>query len=95
MVLGATLAGSHQFAISFRRQLAPTLAVRPGMSWGILGGAYLLLVLWGPTHALRTVWGVLLLAGLVAPAPSNPSGGNGSEPTGSPRRRRIARQDRR
>jgi hypothetical protein len=36
------------------------------MSWGILAGAYLLLVLWGPTHALRTVWGVLLLGVLVA-----------------------------
>ena len=36
------------------------------MSWGILAGAYLLLVLWGPTHALRTVWGVLLLGALVA-----------------------------
>ena len=66
MVLGAVLAGSHQFAISFRRWLASTLAVRPGLSWGVLGGAYLLLVLWGPTHALRTVWGVLLLAALVA-----------------------------
>jgi hypothetical protein len=66
MVLGAILAGPHHFAISFRRWLAPTLAVRPGMSWGILGGGYLLLVLWGPTHALRTLWGVLLLAALVA-----------------------------
>jgi len=66
MVLGATLAGWHHFAISFRRWIAPALAVRPGMSWGVLGGAYLLLVLWGPTHALRTVWGVLLLAALLA-----------------------------
>jgi hypothetical protein len=66
MVLGGILAGPHHFAISFRRWLAPTLARRPGMSWGILAGAYLLLVLWGPTHALRTVWGVLLLGALVA-----------------------------
>ena len=66
MVLGGILAGPHSFAISFRRWLAPTLARRPGMSWGILAGAYLLLVLWGPTHALRTVWGVLLLGALVA-----------------------------
>ena len=65
MILGGILAGPHSFAISFRRWMAPTLARRPGMSWGILGGAYLLLVLWGPTHALRTVWGVLLLAVLV------------------------------
>ena len=65
MVLGATLAGPHRFAISFRQWIAPTLAVRPGMCWGVLGGAYLLLVLWAPTHALRTVWGVLLLAALI------------------------------
>jgi hypothetical protein len=36
------------------------------MSWAVLGGAYLLLVLWGPTQALRTLWGVLLLGALVA-----------------------------
>ncbi len=66
MVLGGVLAGPHTFAIRFRQWMAPTLAARPGMSWGILGGAYLLLVLWGPTHALRTVWGVLLLGALVA-----------------------------
>jgi hypothetical protein len=66
MVIGAILAGPHSFAIAFRRWMAPTLARRPGMSWGILAGAYLLLVLWGPTHALRTVWGVLLLGVLVA-----------------------------
>jgi hypothetical protein len=28
--------------------------------------AYLLLVLWGPTHALRVWWGILLLAALLA-----------------------------
>jgi len=66
MVLGAILAGPHHFAIAFRRWLAPTLAVRPGMSWAFLAGVYLLLVLWGPTHALRTLWGVLLLGALIA-----------------------------
>ena len=66
MVLGGILAGPHRFAVSFRRGLAPTLAARRGMSWGILAGAYLLLVLWGPTHALRTLWGVLLLGALIA-----------------------------
>jgi hypothetical protein len=66
MVIGGMLAGPHSWAISFRRWMAPTLAKRPGMSWGILAGAYLLLVLWGPTHALRTVWGVLLLGALIA-----------------------------
>ena len=30
-----------------------------------LGVLYLLVVLWGPTHALRTWWGVLLFAALI------------------------------
>ena len=39
---------------------------RPGIAWAVAGGAYLLLVLWGPTHALRTWWGILILAALLA-----------------------------
>ena len=27
---------------------------------------YLLIILWGPTHALRTLWGILLLGALIA-----------------------------
>ena len=38
----------------------------PGVAWGTLGLLLLLLVLWGPTHALQTWWGILLLAGLLA-----------------------------
>ena len=34
--------------------------------WGGVGFIYLLLILWGGTHALRTWWGILLLAGLIA-----------------------------
>jgi hypothetical protein len=34
--------------------------------WGVLGFVYLLLVLWGGTHALRVWWGILLLGGLLA-----------------------------
>lgn len=64
--LGGILAGPHAFALSIRRWMAPTLATRPGTSWGILGGLYLLVILWGPTHALRTWWGVLLFGVLIA-----------------------------
>jgi hypothetical protein len=39
---------------------------RPAAAWAAVGGAFLLLVLWGGTHALRTWWGVLLLGGLLA-----------------------------
>ena len=65
-VIGGMLAGPHRWAISVRRWMAPTLATRPGMAWGILGAAYLLLILWGPTHALQTWWGILLFGALIA-----------------------------
>ena len=39
---------------------------RPGVVWAIAGSAFLLLILWGGTHALRTWWGILLLGGLLA-----------------------------
>jgi hypothetical protein len=39
---------------------------RQGIVWGGVGFVYLLLILWGGTHALRTWWGILLLAGLIA-----------------------------
>ena len=42
------------------------LRERPGLSWGILGFVYLLIILWGPTHALRTLWGILFLGALIA-----------------------------
>jgi hypothetical protein len=63
---GAILAGPSTFALGIRRRLAPTLEGRPGVVAGAVGFVYLLLVLWGPTHALRTWWGILLLGGLVA-----------------------------
>jgi hypothetical protein len=36
------------------------------MAWGVAAGVFLLLVLWGGTHALRVWWGILLLGGLLA-----------------------------
>jgi hypothetical protein len=49
-----------------RQRLAPVLNERQGIVWGGVGFVYLLLILWGGTHALRTWWGILLLAGLIA-----------------------------
>ena len=66
MVLGALLAGPSNAARRVRAAIAPTLRDRPGISWAVLAGVYLLLVLWGPVPALRTWLGVLLLGGLVA-----------------------------
>jgi Short C-terminal domain len=64
--LGAVLAGPTQAATWVRRELAPVLNDRQGIVWGAVGFIYLLLILWGPTHALRVWWGILLLAGLIA-----------------------------
>ena len=39
---------------------------RPGLVWAAVGAVFLLLVLWGGTHALRTWWGIALLGALLA-----------------------------
>jgi len=66
MVLGAVLAGPSKAATAVRRRITPTLNERSGIVWGGVAVVYLLLVAWGPTHALRTVWGIALLAALIA-----------------------------
>jgi Short C-terminal domain len=65
-VLAALIAGPTPLATSLRREIAPVLNVRPGITWAVTGVVWLLLILWGPTHALRTWWGILLLAVLLA-----------------------------
>jgi hypothetical protein len=66
IVLGAVLAGSTRAAIAVRTWAAPVLNQRQGIAWLVYGFVFILLVLWGPTHALRTWWGILLLGGLLA-----------------------------
>jgi hypothetical protein len=66
VVLGTVLAGPTVRATAVRRRLAPALDHRAGIAWAAVAGAYLLLVLWGPTHALRTWWGIVLLGALLA-----------------------------
>jgi hypothetical protein len=66
MVLGALLAGPHRAAAALRARIAPTLNERPGLAWAAVAALYLALIAWGPTHALRTVWGIALLAALLA-----------------------------
>ena len=65
-VLGTLLAGPTSSATAVRRRIAPTLNERPGVAWAGAAALYLLLILWGPTHALRTWWGVLFLGALAA-----------------------------
>jgi hypothetical protein len=66
MVAGAVLAGAHKWAVAARNWLAPVLNDRPAVAWSVVAAAYLILIAWGPTHALRTLWGILLLGGLIA-----------------------------
>jgi len=66
VALGAIFAGPTAPAVWLRQRLAPVLNERQGIVWGVVGFVYLLAILWGGTHALRTWWGVLLLAGLIA-----------------------------
>lgn len=64
--LGAIFAGPTSGAVWLRQRLAPVLNEHQEIVWGAVGFVYLLLVLWGGTHALRVWWGILLLAGLIA-----------------------------
>jgi hypothetical protein len=66
VVAGAILAGPTRWATSLRRHMAPTLNDAQMIAWGALAGFVVLLAAWGPTHALRTWWGVLLFAALLA-----------------------------
>ena len=65
-VLGAVFAGPSAPAVWLRQKLAPTLNNQQGIVWGAVGFLYVLLLLWGGTHALRQWWGILLLGGLIA-----------------------------
>ena len=65
-LLGAVFAGPTAAATSVRRRTAGVLNGRPGIVWAGVTALFLLLVAWGPTHALRTLWGVALLGALVA-----------------------------
>jgi hypothetical protein len=65
-VAAMVFAGGSRYAVAARRAVAPVLIDSPAVAWSAAGGVLLLLVLWGGTHALRTWWGVLLVAVLFA-----------------------------
>jgi len=65
-VLGAVFAGPTRVATAVRGWIAPTVNDRPGIAWSAVAFTYVLLILWGPTHALRTPFGILILGGLIA-----------------------------
>ena len=64
VVIAAWLAGPMRPAVALRRAAAPWLRERPGLSYGILAAALLLVVAWGPIPATRMVVPVLLMVGL-------------------------------
>jgi hypothetical protein len=66
VVLATAFAGPAGAATAVRRRTAPVLNEHAGAAWAAVGCVYLLLVLWGPTHALRVAWGIALLAVLLA-----------------------------
>jgi hypothetical protein len=66
IVLAMVLAGGTSYARAARKWASPVVIDRQGIAWGAFAGVLLLLVLWGGTHALRTWWGVALVAILLA-----------------------------
>jgi hypothetical protein len=66
LIVAAVLAGPTSYGTAVRRWIAPVLNRRPGLAAACVGFAYLLIVLWGPTHALRKWWGILFFGVLLA-----------------------------
>jgi hypothetical protein len=66
VIAAAVLAGPTRVGTAIRRGIAPMLNGAPLVSAGIVTLAYILLVSWGPTHALRSPIGILILGFLIA-----------------------------
>jgi hypothetical protein len=68
---GAWLAGDGRRASALRARVAPVLAGRPDLVYGIAALVYLVLLAWGPLGVMQRPWaivsfGVLLLGGIAA-----------------------------
>ncbi len=66
VVAASIFAGPTVHATRVRGRVAPVLNERPGIAWAAVGAVFLLLILWGGTHALRTWWGIVFLGALLA-----------------------------
>jgi hypothetical protein len=66
VVAGTWLAGPSGTAVRARARIAPVLAERPGLAWTVAATTFLLVVWWGPTPALHSPLGVLVLGVLAA-----------------------------
>jgi hypothetical protein len=65
-VVAAWIGGPTRPATAMRRALAPSLRDSAGLAYATAGGAFLLIVIWGPTPAFRMVGWVLVFAALLA-----------------------------
>ncbi len=70
-LLGAWLAGDGARATALRARIAPTLAGRADLVYGIAAIVYLVLLAWGPLSVMQRPWaivafGALLLGGIAA-----------------------------
>jgi Short C-terminal domain len=66
IVAAAWLAGPSRPATAVRKFVAPSLRQSPALAYSVVGAVLLLVVLWGPTPAFRTVWWILVFALLLA-----------------------------
>src|SRR4051794_4846121 len=64
-VAAAWLAGATKPAMAVRRELAPVFRFHLVGVCAAVAMAYLLLLAWGPTPALRKPWGIVLFAALI------------------------------
>src|SRR5450755_472553 len=66
IVAAAWLAGGTRPATAIRKAMAPSLRDSPAVAYLVVGAALALVMLWGPTPALRNVWWILVFAVLLA-----------------------------
>ncbi len=62
LLIAAWVGGRSRPATALRRAAAPYLRDRADITWGVTAAFILLLALWGPTPAARTISGMLLFA---------------------------------
>ena len=65
LIIAAWLAGPTRLAVGFRRNAAPWLRDRPGVTYGVVTALLLLIIAWGPIPATRKVIPVLIMAVLL------------------------------
>jgi hypothetical protein len=65
LIIAAWLAGPTKLAMGFRRNAAPWLRERPGVTYGVVAALVLLIIAWGPIPATRKLIPVLIMIGLV------------------------------